>query len=410
MIFHPAFQVQVDKMITHGIAGHKSWILTLLLSLSLAAFTPVSWAALKAPVDAGAELSATKYSLSLNITKMSLHLGELFKLRVVNTGNGSTVTEYIIQSLAEPDFSISLGNILDEGSSYNVDFFADHNNNKLYDPPPLDHSWRLKISNVSGPVVLDWAHPGDLGDIQYPDPGGIGNPNQGGGGSNPGTNPETDPLMCNCDLNGDTRVNIADVIKWLLDYRAGVTNQCLDLDSDGSIMINDIITLLRRMRDGTCAAQGQAGLAALAADSYLQGSAVLGLSDDEVNYIEKMTSLLNLEAKELEALDLALHGGAGGSGLPQAFSLAPNFPNPFNPATTISFAVPEGSGGGISLKVYDIRGRLVRTLVEGEHAPGSYSVFWDGRDETGASTSSGVYFYRLTAGDFAATRKMVLLK
>ena len=134
------------------------------------------------------------------------------------------------------------------------------------------------------------------------------------------------------------------------------------------------------------------------------------LKEDEMKYIEKMASLLNLTGKELEALSLAIHGAPEGAALPKAFSLAPNVPNPFNPATTISFAVPEGAGGRISLKVYDIRGRLVRTLTEGGHAPGTYSVFWDGGEETGARASSGVYFYRLTAGDFVSTRKMVLLK
>ena len=397
-------------MSTNSCVRHGAWSLTVVLAASLAVFETGTQAARKGPADSGTELSATKYSLTLNITKMSLHLGELFKLRVVDIATGSQVNEYIIQSLTEPDFSVSLGNILEAGKNYNIDFFADHNHNNLYEPPPEDHAWRLTVTNVSGPVVLDWAHPGDLGDIQYPNPDDRGNSNQGGGGSDPGTSPDTTSPMCNCDLNGDTRINIADVIKWLLDYRAGVVNQCLDLDSDGSIRINDVITLLRRMRDGTCGAQSQTGLASLAAESYLRGAGMDGLKEDEMKYIEKMASLLNLTGKELEALRLAIHGAPEGAALPKAFSLAPNVPNPFNPATTISFAVPEGAGGRISLKVYDIRGRLVRTLTEGGHAPGTYSVFWDGGEETGARASSGVYFYRLTAGDFVSTRKMVLLK
>jgi len=92
------------------------------------------------------------------------------------------------------------------------------------------------------------------------------------------------------------------------------------------------------------------------------------------------------------------------------FSLAQNVTNPFNPATTISYSVPEGASERITLKVYDLRGRLVRTLVEGIRGAGTYSVYWDGTDESGRQVSSGVYLYRMQAGEFIQSRKMVLLK
>jgi hypothetical protein len=89
-------------------------------------------------------------------------------------------------------------------------------------------------------------------------------------------------------------------------------------------------------------------------------------------------------------------------------ALDQNSPNPFNPETTINFTVPEK--GQVALKIYDANGRLVRSLVDGVSEPGSHNVSWDGRDNNGASVSSGVYFYRLTAGKFNESRKMVLLK
>jgi FlgD Ig-like domain len=101
------------------------------------------------------------------------------------------------------------------------------------------------------------------------------------------------------------------------------------------------------------------------------------------------------------------------AGLPRAFSLKPNVPNPFNPATTISYSVPESGQGTftqVTLEVFNLRGALVRTLVSGPHAPGDFSVTWDGTDQRSRPLSSGVYFYRLTAPDFTSTRKMVLLK
>jgi hypothetical protein len=99
----------------------------------------------------------------------------------------------------------------------------------------------------------------------------------------------------------------------------------------------------------------------------------------------------------------------GASSLPKAFGLRQNYPNPFNPSTTISYTVPEGSHQ-VMLEVFDIRGRLVRVLADREQPQGSYSVVWDGTNESGARVASGVYFSRMRSGGFSAVRKMVLIK
>jgi hypothetical protein len=89
--------------------------------------------------------------------------------------------------------------------------------------------------------------------------------------------------------------------------------------------------------------------------------------------------------------------------------LLQNFPNPFNPQTTIRYSIRES--GWVNLSVFDVAGRLVRTLVDERQSPSSdLSVDWDGRDSNGQAVASGVYFYRLTAPGFTKTRKMVLLK
>ena len=85
-----------------------------------------------------------------------------------------------------------------------------------------------------------------------------------------------------------------------------------------------------------------------------------------------------------------------------------NKPNPFNPTTSISFTLPTKSQ--VSLKVYDIAGREVRTLVDGVLEAGTNQVTWLGHDNRGNDVSSGVYFYRMTAGKETATKKMVLLR
>jgi len=91
------------------------------------------------------------------------------------------------------------------------------------------------------------------------------------------------------------------------------------------------------------------------------------------------------------------------AGLPHTFELGQNYPNPFNPTTLISYQLPVASE--VSLKVYDVLGREVATLVSGRQEAGRYSVSFNA-----ASLSSGVYFYRLQAGNFVATKKMMLVK
>jgi hypothetical protein len=95
---------------------------------------------------------------------------------------------------------------------------------------------------------------------------------------------------------------------------------------------------------------------------------------------------------------------------PTTFSLSQNYPNPFNPSTTISFTVPEEVTGTTSLWIYDIRGRMVRTLVDEDLASGKYSVHWRGRNERGESVSSGVYLYKLIQGENVLTRKMTVVR
>ncbi len=94
--------------------------------------------------------------------------------------------------------------------------------------------------------------------------------------------------------------------------------------------------------------------------------------------------------------------------LPNEYNLEQNYPNPFNPVTTIPFDLPEASM--VKLTVYDISGRLIRTLIEGYYAPGHYQITWNGKDDNGISVASGVYLYRLQAGNHQYIRKMMLMK
>jgi len=94
--------------------------------------------------------------------------------------------------------------------------------------------------------------------------------------------------------------------------------------------------------------------------------------------------------------------------LPREFALSPNYPNPFNAATTIRYALPEKAH--VRIEVINLLGQKVTTLVDRTMPSGQHSAVWNGTDASGKPVASGVYFYRLTTGDFVQTRKMMLLK
>ena len=138
---------------------------------------------------------------------------------------------------------------------------------------------------------------------------------------------------------------------------------------------------------------------------------------------------VNTGLTETSVSSLAVHGpslfaGTSGSGVwrrplsemitsvepatsewPQSFSLEQNYPNPFNPSTEIRYSIPVGTYGHTALRVFDVLGREVATLVDGVQEAGFKSVQWDA-----SGVASGVYLYRLEAGSFVATRKLVVLK
>jgi hypothetical protein len=95
---------------------------------------------------------------------------------------------------------------------------------------------------------------------------------------------------------------------------------------------------------------------------------------------------------------------------PLTYALTQNVPNPFNPATTIRYDLPERAD--VRLVIYNLAGQKIRTLVHRMQPPGRYTVTWDGRDGTGHAVASGVYFYRLEAitRGFVETKRMVLLR
>ena len=110
--------------------------------------------------------------------------------------------------------------------------------------------------------------------------------------------------------------------------------------------------------------------------------------------------LLNEKSQTFSPLEI--------NAIPAAFVLEQNYPNPFNPGTIVKFKVPEKSP--VQIVIYNIQGQRIRTLVNSVLDPGVFSVAWDGRSDSGEMVSSGLYIYRMQAGSFVSTQKMMLVR
>ncbi|RMH73087.1 MAG: T9SS C-terminal target domain-containing protein, partial [Gemmatimonadetes bacterium] len=135
---------------------------------------------------------------------------------------------------------------------------------------------------------------------------------------------------------------------------------------------------------------------------------------ERVFYDNAVTSGIEVEAGQITEVDIDLFSLVNVPDtksqilIPESYSLS-NYPNPFNPKTTIQYELPQKSL--ISLKIYDVSGRLVKILIEGEKKAGIHTVLWDGKNEYNQDMTSGIYFCRLESTIFSGeTKQMVLLR
>ena len=201
------------------------------------------------------------------------------------------------------------------------------------------------------------------------------------------------------DVNGDGIVNIQDLV--LVASNLGQTGENrADVNGDSVVNIQDLVRVAGALGQGTAAspslhASDLEGLTAADIQQLLTQARQLALTDPA--YLRGLAVLERLLARLL----------------PKETALLPNYPNPFNPETWIPYQL--ASPADVTLRIYAIDGTLVRTLSLGHKPIGMYqtrthAVYWDGKNQIGEPVASGVYFYTFTAGDFTATRKMLIRK
>ena len=199
------------------------------------------------------------------------------------------------------------------------------------------------------------------------------------------------------DVNRDGVISILDLI--LVAQQLGKrvpAGSPVDVNGDGVVSILDLIRVAQGIAGSPAApAAGTGSVDAAMIEAWI---AQARLEDDgSLAFKQGIENLQNLLA----------------SLIPEETALLRNYPNPFNPETWIPYQLAESAE--VTLTIYDINGQLVRRLAVGHQAAGMYqsrsrAVYWDGRNQLGESVASGLYFYTLTAGEFSATRKMLILK
>ena len=227
------------------------------------------------------------------------------------------------------------------------------------------------------------------------------------------------------DVNGDGQVDVADLVIVAMAYGTRVpagTDLPADVNLDLVVNVIDLI-LVAQAIDAAGGGANSVSLAdiaaALAAAAALEDVAAAPNALSGVNLAYRNVAAALADARKLQkglpkaVLKELLHLLAEIKARPEASALLPNYPNPFNPETWIPYHLAKDAE--VTLTIYDVRGSVVRILKIGHQPAGVYqskhrAAYWDGKNQIGEKVASGLYFYSLTAGDFIATRKLLIAK
>ena len=215
---------------------------------------------------------------------------------------------------------------------------------------------------------------------------------------NPITETE-EPTITKEDVNGDGVVDVNDLVIVAQQYGKTGTNDA-DVNGDEIVNVDDFILV--------AAAVDTAAAAAPAARAQVQSHFTAAQLQGWLTEARASGDTSHIYQRGIAVVEQLLAMFA-----PKETALFPNYPNPFNPETWIPYQLSKSAD--VTLTIYDIQGRVVRSLDLGHQRAGMYqtrprAAYWDGRNAQGELVASGLYFYTLTAGDFTATRKMLIRK
>jgi len=327
-----------------------------------------------------------KYLLTFNFTGMTPHLGQLLEIRVEDDSTKIEFGRTRIESIAAADFSVQMPVLWSDRNNYKIQFYADFNKNGLYDAPPTDHAYEMHLDNNASDAVLDFAHNTNFTDINWKYLFTL---------NLIGMTPHVSQLMGTRLLNGGDDSEVSKLSLFQIpqaDFSFNLYG--IELNHDYHIDF-----FADHNRDGMYQDPPTDHAWNINFTSGSNGNVVLNFTHN--------TNFTNIawpyNTTGVERDDEIL---------PTAFNLKQNYPNPFNPTTKIKFSIPvvganssANGGSPVQLKIYDIVGNEVATLVNNEMSSGNYEVSFDA-----SHLSSGTYFYELRAGNFISTKKMMLVK
>lgn len=314
------------------------------------------------------------YQVVVHFTGMSPHLGQLLELRVEDDSNGKEVSRTKVNSIPSANFDVTITGI-ELNKEYKVEFYADLNGNGLYDTPPADHAWLMTFTNTSGNVSLDFAHNTNFTDINW-------------------------KYLLTVNF-----ISMSPHLNELFELRVVDQN---NLNEIGRISLPQVL-----IPDFTLYIPGFELNHNYNIDFYADhnGNGIydvppvdhawrLTFNSSNGDFIQDFTHNTNFT-------DIQWPNPTGVEeevvAVPGEYQLFQNYPNPFNPTTKLKFTI--GSPQFVSLKVYNILGNEIATLVNEEKPAGVYEVEFNA-----AGLPSGIFFYKLETGSFTEVRKMTLLK
>ena len=239
-------------------------------------------------------------------------------------------------------------------------------------------------------------------------------------------------IELNLDVNADGTVDVLDLIWVAVSYQMHGDALPADVNADGIVNVQDLVAVANAIDAAAALPAKVAEEVALAAEAAAlhgaPGAPRMAFNNPSAG-VSGLTAHRNVDAaladvralgtgdvrfgKWLPLFEELLQVMAELRAIPETTALLPNYPNPFNPETWIPYQLAQDAN--VTLTIYDVRGSVVRELVLGQQPAGIYetrhrAAYWNGRNQNGEPVASGLYFYTLTAGDFNATRRLLIAK
>ncbi len=316
------------------------------------------------------------YLLTVQFSGMSPHVGQRFQMRLIDDATNREVGRVGTTIMAE-NFSLSIPG-LEFNKTYTISFFADFNNNGLYDAPPTDHAWQLSLNNVQGDTTLVFNHNTNFQNIDWKYAATLQLKDM-----TPHVGQLFEARLVNSNGSEVNRILLDSI--GVADFE--ITLGGLTLSNDYQLDFYADFNGNRRYNPPPTDHAWRITFAAHQGDTTISFTHNTNFTD-----IQYPSTTIRYKAQQPV----------------EKFVLHPNYPNPFNPSTRITIAIPRRTFA--QLVVYDVTGKPIATLIESILEAGTYEVTWTGQDDTGKPVSGGIYFYQLKTPSFVQTRKMLLLR